>query len=220
MITLRFEKQLAMRYVSHIDLLRHIERTMRRAGVPVAFSQGFNPHMQLNLGVPLPVGVGSVCEYVTVDTEVDPHYLLTVYNRTAPKGLRALQAWRTLKHPNMAGKTVAATYTMAIRGENEVLGALAKLPERQSWVIAYPSRKNPTATRDVAAGVFGIQIADGLLRATLASGNVTVRPDLFAEALMQEFGVEIDLDSILRTAQYVRGQDGGLLSADTYLSNV
>ena len=63
MITLRFEKQLAMRYVSHIDLLRHIERTMRRAGVPVAFSQGFNPHMQLNLGVPLPVGVGSVCEY-------------------------------------------------------------------------------------------------------------------------------------------------------------
>ena len=45
MITLKYYKKDKAIYLSHIDVLRHMNRTFRRAGIDVAFSQGFNPHM-------------------------------------------------------------------------------------------------------------------------------------------------------------------------------
>ncbi|MBO4535357.1 MAG: DUF2344 domain-containing protein, partial [Clostridia bacterium] len=50
MITLKYCKKDAMRFVSHIDGMRNQMRAMRRTGLDVAFSQGFNPHMLLNMG--------------------------------------------------------------------------------------------------------------------------------------------------------------------------
>lgn len=48
--------------LSHLEVARTIERTIRRAGLPYAVSQGFSPHMKVAFGAALPVGVGSVCE--------------------------------------------------------------------------------------------------------------------------------------------------------------
>ena len=70
MIVLKYLKKDAYTYLSHIDILRHLTRTIRRADLKVSFSQGFNPHMLLNMSVPLPLGHTGCAEYVTVQTEV------------------------------------------------------------------------------------------------------------------------------------------------------
>ncbi len=61
-VRITFSKSGAMQYVGHIDLHRVWERTFRRAGLPLAYSQGFHPQPRLNLACALPVGFTSQAE--------------------------------------------------------------------------------------------------------------------------------------------------------------
>lgn len=63
-----------LRWLGHLDTSRALERALRRSGLPVAYSQGFNPHMKLSLAHPLPVGVEGLAELCAVDLakEVSP----------------------------------------------------------------------------------------------------------------------------------------------------
>jgi hypothetical protein len=82
-LRLTFAKTEAMRFTGHLDLHHTWERTLRRAGLPLAYSQGFNPHPRLNLASALPLGFTSECEVIDVWLEqemsveevnaVDPH---------------------------------------------------------------------------------------------------------------------------------------------------
>ncbi len=65
-IKIAFSKTEAMRYTSHLDLQRTWERTLRRAQLPLAYSQGFNPHPKINLGAALPLGFTSDAEIIEV----------------------------------------------------------------------------------------------------------------------------------------------------------
>jgi len=61
-IRLTFSKIDALRYTGHLDLFRSWERTFRRSGLPLAYSQGFHPQPRLNLACALPLGFTSECE--------------------------------------------------------------------------------------------------------------------------------------------------------------
>jgi radical SAM-linked protein len=65
-IRITFAKKESMRYTSHLDLHRSWERTIRRAGLPLAYTQGFRPHPRINLGAALPLGFTSQDEIVDV----------------------------------------------------------------------------------------------------------------------------------------------------------
>ena len=62
-------KKAATQYVGHLDFGRALERALRRAKLPVAFSEGFNPHMKISFGPALSVGVASYAEYVDVELQ-------------------------------------------------------------------------------------------------------------------------------------------------------
>ena len=78
-----FVEQGRLALLSHLEVAHALERTVRRAGLPFAVSQGFSPHMKIAFGAALPVGVGSTCEIFDVQ--------LTDYVAPA-KALAALQA--------------------------------------------------------------------------------------------------------------------------------
>lgn len=61
-IRITFEKTPAMRYTGHLDLRRAWERTFRRSGLPLAYSQGYTPRPQFNFAAPLPLGFLSTYE--------------------------------------------------------------------------------------------------------------------------------------------------------------
>ena len=56
---IKFTKEDSIKYVSHLELMRTIQRIIRRAELPVQYSQGFNPHIILSIAQPLSVGVYS-----------------------------------------------------------------------------------------------------------------------------------------------------------------
>ena len=61
-----FVEQGRLALLSHLEVAHTLERTVRRAGLPFAVSQGFSPHMKIAFGAALPVGVGSTCEVFDV----------------------------------------------------------------------------------------------------------------------------------------------------------
>ena len=63
---IRYSKDEAVRYISHLDLQRTWERIFRRAAIPLAFTQGYHPHPRLNLGLALALGWTSECELLDV----------------------------------------------------------------------------------------------------------------------------------------------------------
>ncbi len=62
-----YTKDASVKYISHLDFLRCLTRSLKRAKLPVRYSQGFNPHIVQNIALPCPVGVESECEMADVD---------------------------------------------------------------------------------------------------------------------------------------------------------
>lgn len=66
-LRLEITKGEAIRYVSHLDYARTLERTIRRAKLPMAYSEGFNPHMKVSYASALGVGIASRSEYMDME---------------------------------------------------------------------------------------------------------------------------------------------------------
>lgn len=65
-VWLKFARANELSFISHLDALRAFSRLLRRAGLPLAYSRGFNPHPLLSLAAPLPLGFGSEADYLDV----------------------------------------------------------------------------------------------------------------------------------------------------------
>ncbi len=94
-IRLLYEQTGRSVWMSHLDVMRTLQRALNRAGVPIRYSEGFNPHAQISILMPLSVGTGSLCQMADlrvkedVDLKTLPQRLTAVF----PEGLRAMEAY-------------------------------------------------------------------------------------------------------------------------------
>jgi radical SAM-linked protein len=93
-IRLRYAKRGPMRFTSHRDFARAFERAILRAGVPIAYSQGFTPHPKVSYASAAPTGVASEAEYLEIGLRayVDPTELVKALDAALSPGLDVLDA--------------------------------------------------------------------------------------------------------------------------------
>ncbi|HEX4725831.1 MAG TPA: TIGR03936 family radical SAM-associated protein [Pseudonocardiaceae bacterium] len=91
---MRYAKRGKLRFTSHRDIARVFERALRLAGVPMAYSHGFNPHPKVSWVGAAPTGAASEAEYVEIQVvrEVDPVALRTAVDAALPPGIDVLDA--------------------------------------------------------------------------------------------------------------------------------
>ncbi|MCE5342003.1 MAG: TIGR03936 family radical SAM-associated protein [Eubacteriales bacterium] len=89
-----FEKGLVLRHIGHLDLMRAMQRALRRSGLPLQYSNGFNPHIQISFALPLSVGIVGLRELMDVPIvgEYDPQAFAQTLGRALPGSLRVLRA--------------------------------------------------------------------------------------------------------------------------------
>lgn len=96
MVTMRsrFYKKGDMVFISHLDLIRVFERAIRRADIPVAYTQGFNPHPVMAFATALGVGVASEGEYIDIklDDNMDSELFMNKLNNVLPEGLGIIRS--------------------------------------------------------------------------------------------------------------------------------
>ena len=93
-IRIRYAKRGPMRFTSHRDFARAFERAVRRASVPIAYSQGFTPHPKISYASAAPTGVASEAEYLEIGLQapVDPAELRAALDAALSPGLDVLDA--------------------------------------------------------------------------------------------------------------------------------
>ncbi|RYD01755.1 hypothetical protein N752_28275 [Desulforamulus aquiferis] len=89
---MKFSKDGPARFSSHLDMVRFFDRCTRRAGLPVAFSEGFNPHPKFSFAAPLPVGIGGMAEYLDMELTgyISPLELAEKLGSNMPEGYEIL----------------------------------------------------------------------------------------------------------------------------------
>lgn len=91
---LRYRKIDNAKYISHLDFLRTIQRAMRRAGLPLKYSEGFNPHPNLSFALPLAVGVSGENELFEIELteQWDAGEIVKKLNEVMPEGIEVTEA--------------------------------------------------------------------------------------------------------------------------------
>ena len=94
-LRLRYSKTGRARYISHLDLMATMRRALRRAGVELKYSEGFNPHPYMSVALPLPVGSSSVCELmdIGVAADIQEDAIPGRINAVLPEGIKVLEAY-------------------------------------------------------------------------------------------------------------------------------
>ncbi|HLB29125.1 MAG TPA: TIGR03936 family radical SAM-associated protein [Dehalococcoidia bacterium] len=87
-----FTREEPVRYISHLDLMRFWERALRRADLPLAYSQGFTTSPQISIAAPLALGVTSSCEMMDVylSGRVSPYHFTKALSQQLPPGFQVL----------------------------------------------------------------------------------------------------------------------------------
>ena len=189
MIILKHYKVDDVSYVSHKDILRVLQRGLKRAGVDVKYSQGYVPHMLTYTTTPVPLGVQSVAEYFAVECNgIDKDEMLVRYNMSMPKGMRAVASFYKDKNPNLAAIVTASDYEAA--SADVLPKELEDIANCNSYVIS-TSRKGEVVQKDVAPLIFGLRVDGNRLFMRLASGNANLRADSMINHLNERFVVNI-----------------------------
>lgn len=112
---IRFSKTGTLRFIGHLDFLRVFQQAIRRAGLPIAYSQGFNPHQIISFALPLPLGMESINDYadITLTHAIAPEDIIESLNKNAPVGLVATAAYPAVGAA-AAAATMVADYTLDV----------------------------------------------------------------------------------------------------------
>lgn len=193
MIVLKYQKTDSIRFISHIDLLRHVDRIVRRGELTVNYSQGFNPHPLLYFSPPLSLGIGSRAEYLTIDTPMAADEVLERFNSVVPASLKASRAFYSEKNPNLQARVVCADFVFDVAYDSYTLS--------DTLVVEY-EKKGKLTSEDVRDRIYGAYNVGGRLCLRLASGSVNLRPDRLLEDINRQCGSRLTVCEVEKLRQY------------------
>lgn len=116
-LRMQITKERDIRFISHLEYIRTIERAIRRAKLPAAYSEGFNPHMKFSLASALGVGVVSYTEFVEIELyeDVDVRAAAEALAKALPRGIKVLAAdWVDTHHAALMAQAAGASYRVTL----------------------------------------------------------------------------------------------------------
>ena len=185
-LRLKFSKTGRAVYISHLDLMRTMQRVFSRAGVGLKYSEGFNPHAKISIILPLPVGMHSQCEYLdfALAGDCDLETLPARLNPFMPEGIEALEAYE-------APEKGAALCWLAIEGRL-VDGRDAAFYRdffAQSSILVNHRSKRGERVDDIAPSIQKAEFTDAPdgvhARVVVHAQNPTLSPDTMMAALCE-----------------------------------
>lgn len=159
-----YAKEGPARYISHLDLLRTFERAARRAGLPVAFTSGFNPHPKISFAAPLGVGTAGEKEFADLELagEVPAVSIQRFLSGTLPEGLRLLEV-RKIKEqaPALMSMVERATYRGEARLECPVTKAaldraIKAFLDQPEILVKRKNKAGDIKVYDIRPGIFAM----------------------------------------------------------------
>lgn len=190
-LRLRFSKTGRAVYISHLDLMRTMQRAFQRSDIGLKYSEGFNPHAQMSIALPLSVGTGSLCEVMDFKLReyISPSEIVFRLNRSLPEGIEALEVyeWEN-KAKNIKWLDIDSVFEYDSRQGEEVIPGLMEFFSRESLVIEKKT-KSGMGMSDIAPAIRSILFdtcGGGVsVKAVISAQEPTLNPEHLITALKQ-----------------------------------
>lgn len=194
---IKFKKYGALRFIGHLDVMRFFQKAMRRAGIPIAFTKGYSPHMIMSFASPLGIGHSSDGEYFDIELKeaVSGREAVKRLNEVMVEGMEVVSFRQIGEEKKMTGMAIvaAADYlTTPKRGSlpadwKEKISEFLAQPEIRIW----KQTKRSENEVDIKPLIYKLEANENSFYMQVAAGSVqNLKPELVMEAFCRFLGVE------------------------------
>lgn len=208
-IRVKFKKEGRARYISHLDLNRFMLRAIRRAAIPVWYTEGFNTHPYIVFGQPLSLGYSSVCEYMDFKLveDLSVEEAETRLSKQMPEGLNIINVKEAVKK---IGEIEYAEYIISIIYNNvskyNIEKSIIPIFDYDSLVVL---KKSKSGSKEVDIKEFldikSITAVDNILDIDIvlpSNGKININPNLIPAILERYSKTPFDTFTVTKTDVY------------------
>ena len=194
-LRLRYARGGRLRFASHRDFQRVFERAIRRASLPMAYSQGFNPHPRISYAGAAPTGAASEAEYLEIGLTVpcDPDKVMAALNLALPTDMQVLDIVEG-RTAGFAERLEASVWQLALPEVDSAVAAAAVADLLAAERVEVERlTKDGKRTLDARAAIVSLRVEDlvrptrtdpcAILDLVVRNGSPSVRPDDVLAAL-------------------------------------
>ena len=209
-VRIKFEKTDQMRFIGHLDLMRYFQKAMRRADIPIKYSEGFSPHQIMSFGAPLSMGVSGLGEYMDIELKEASH----ISSKDALDRLNAvmctgMKVKKFLQIPDDSKPAMALMDTADFKAEfkesvsqDEIKKAIDKLLSRESILLTKVSKKKKkneygkfvevetTSVTDIKPYIYKLEALENGVFMHLSQGSTNNIKPAFVMDFLAEEGLE------------------------------
>ena len=198
-VRVKFSKEGAVKFIGHLDVMRYFQKAIRRAGIDVAYSEGFSPHMIMSFAAPLGVGVTSTGEYFDMELKsaVSSRQMEDAFNAQMAEGIRVLSVREIPQGKAHAAMSLvaAADYLVSFReGKAPAAGwqdRVRQFLDQKEIVILRKTKRSEKET-DIRPWIYQMEVRQDAIFLQLAAGSVhNLKPELVLEAFAAFLGEKL-----------------------------
>ncbi len=221
-VRIRFKKEGVMKYIGHLDVMRYFQKLLRRADIPIAYSQGLSPHQIMSFAMPLSTGLESDGEYVDIEiteriTTDEAKRRMNAHN---VEGIEIL-SFKELPDgaKNAMASISAADYTVSFREgfkpSFSCIDTLRRMYDEDSINVVKQTKKSESVV-DIKPGIYSIDGDDEKIHLCLSCGSVlNIKPELVIGAAFNREGADLPEFALsIRRNEIYTDIDGNRVSLD------
>ncbi len=208
---LTFTKMGAVRFLGHLDLLNMFQRSIKRAGLPISYSNGFNPHQQMSFALPLPLGVEGLNEYIDIelDEKLETQTIINKLNEKLPDGIQITSTVLLFENEKSGAALVNKAIYLATLPINDTIKnsldeIIAKILEADEITVTKKT-KSGLSEVDIRQDIFDVKNKSDdeniTIEMTLSAGSMkNLKADVVIEYIYKTLCIEYEPAAI----KYVR----------------
>lgn len=201
-IRVKFKKIGLASYFSHLDLQKIMMRAVKKSGLPVWYTQGYNPHIYMTFALPLSLGHESICESFDIKMEKDlsEERILKSLEGTLPDGIVIIGAGE----PTFEASDIKyAKYNVTLFGNIEILKKAISDYINSNQIIVTKTTKKASKEINLKSEILNFEIlsekADSItFSAFFPAGNYSLNPSLLLEYFRSNYNIDINTARVLR----------------------
>ncbi len=203
-----FDKTGEAKYISHLDLMRCFSRAIRRAKIPLWYTEGFNPHPYMQFALPLSLGMQSVCESVDIriEGEISNDWIFERLSAVMPLGIKIKRVSEPKYDPKLIEYGDFYLTFKDVPDSAKLLSVIENALSADSLIVEKIGKKGKNKVvkeinlnEHIKHSFVKISGNDVICNLILPAGNTTnINPSLFSEKIVELYGENVSVD-ILRS---------------------
>ena len=180
-----FKKKGRLRFVSHLDMNRFFTRVLRKSGLPIWYTEGFNPHPYLTFALPLSLGFESdyeILDFRLVDDEFSLNKVEEYLNPVLPEYIEIIKVAEPIMKP---GKILYAGFTLKFENE-DTAKSFEDFLACGNVVINKKTKKGDIKVEEVSSKILSVKANGETVTLVLSAGNDNLNPSLLVAAFNKE----------------------------------